>query len=111
MGFVSHYQIDRMQVDECNVDLKIVIEYNGDMWHCNPRTWTAEQYNTAIRMTAGEKWGKDIARHKVLRNMGYTVIVIWESSWIADAKECIRKIEEKYNEISFIKNNRETNLL
>lgn len=52
-GFDSHVQIGQMQVDECNQELKIVVEYNGDMWHCNPIKWKAEEYNSAIRMTAG----------------------------------------------------------
>lgn len=104
-GFVSHVQIGSMQVDECNEELKIVIEYNGDMWHCNPRKWKADEYNSAIRMTAGEKWQKDIARHKMLKSMGYTTVIIWESGWIEDAKKYLTKIKELYNEISEQKRN------
>ena len=93
-GFKSHVQISNMQVDECNEELKIVIEYNGDMWHCNPKNWKADDYNTAIRMTAGEKWEKDIARHRMLRKMGYTTIIVWESGWIENAQKYLDKIIE-----------------
>lgn len=111
LGFKSHVQIGRMTVDECNEDLKIVIEYNGDMWHCNPKTWKSGDYNTAIKMTAGEKWNKDIARKVTLRKEGYYVIVIWESSWLKEREKCIQKIEDIYNEISVKKSNTNTNLL
>lgn len=99
-GFDSHVQILNMQVDECNIELKIVVEYNGDMWHCNPRTWKCDDYNSAIRMTAGEKWRRDIARRAILEKMGYVLIVIWESQWIANAEHYLIKIKEIYNEIN-----------
>lgn len=99
LGFISHTQIGYMQVDECNEDLKIVVEYNGDLWHCNPRKWRAEEYNSSIRMTAGEKWQKDIARHRMLGSMGYKVIIVWESGWIENARKYINRIEECCNEI------------
>ncbi len=105
LGFESHVQIGQMQVDECNETLKIVIEYNGDMWHCNPRKYKASDYNSAIRMTAGEKWQKDIARHKMLKSIGYTTIVIWESAWIENARKQINKIKDLCDEISEKKRN------
>lgn len=63
--FISHYQISKMQVDECNPELKIVIEYNGDYWHCNPRIWKSDDYNKSIKMFAGEKWKKTLIDIKI----------------------------------------------
>lgn len=97
LGFISHAQISNMQVDECNEELKIVVEYNGDMWHCNPSMWKADEYNSAIHMTAGQKWSKDIARKAILRKMGYTLIAVWESDWQTDAAKQISKIKEIVN--------------
>lgn len=82
-----------MEVDECNPELKIVVEYNGDFWHCNPRFWLPDQYNSGIRMTAKEKWRKDRARWFKLKNLGYEIIIIWESDWIENAKKYIDRIE------------------
>ncbi len=105
-GFKSHVRIGSMEVDECHEELKIVVEYNGDFWHCNPREWKAEQYNKGIKMTAGEKWQKDIARKKMLKKYGYHVIVIWEKAWIKSIPECLAKIE---NLIQKVKSERENN--
>ena len=99
-GFLSHHQISSMQVDECNPELKIVVEYNGDMWHCNPRKWKADEYNSAIRMSAGEKWAADIARKRILQKNGYRLVVIWESDWQNDASSCILKIKELCDAVS-----------
>lgn len=103
LGFKTHEVISIMEVDECHTELKIVIEYNGDVFHCNPKTWEHDKYNSAIKMTAGEKWEKDRLRYNELRNRGYTVIVIWESEWQFDYNSQLLRIQEVYNEIK--KNN------
>ena len=70
-----------------------------------------DQYNTAIRMTAGEKWNKDIARKHMLHKFGYTLIVIWESGWIENSKKYLDRIEELYNEAERKKRNTYRSLL
>ena len=97
-GFESHVQIGSMPVDECHNGLKIVVEYNGDMWHCNPKKWRKDDYNSAIKMTAGKKWESDIARHEFLRSLGYYTLVVWESDWLDDQKKCLEIIERIYHE-------------
>jgi len=105
LGFETHIVISGMQVDECNEKLKIVLEYNGDFWHCNPEKWTSDQYNKTIKMTAGEKWTADLNRKRVLTKLGYEVLVIWESEWIKDKNKCLDRIKKKINEITIQKTN------
>lgn len=111
LGFESHVQIGSMQVDECNLDIKLVIEYNGDYWHCNPTKFKATDYNKAIKMTAGEKWNRDIARYSMLKKLGYVVVVVWESDWILHHDQCLTKIKKVYNEIIEKNNNTQPNML
>lgn len=94
-GYVLDGFICGMKVDIINFDKKIAIEYNGDMWHCNPRTWKPDDYNSAIKMNAVDKWKLDRARRFKLRNMGFEVHVIWESTWLNDKN----KIYELINKI------------
>lgn len=105
LGFEMHFIISGMQVDECNEELKIAIEYNGDFWHCNPEKWTSDQYNKAIKMTAGEKWTADLNRKRILTKLGYEVLVIWESEWTKDKEKCLDRIKNKINEITLKKTN------
>ena len=108
-GFAQHYQISDMETDECNEDLKIVVEFNGDMYHCNPRTWKPEQYNTVIKMLAKEKWKKDRNRYYKLKNLGYISFVVWEEDW-ASKRDYIKEkltefISKRKNEITIKKEN------
>lgn len=93
MGFKTHIVIDSMEVDECNEDLRVIVEYNGDYWHCNPSKYDKDYYNKSIKMTAGQKWKKDIARNYILKKLGYKVIVVWESDWKINKDLIIEDIE------------------
>lgn len=99
LGYDIHVQIDSCCVDECNKELKIIIEYNGDFWHCNPKSWKPRDYNTVIKMYAEDKWNLDFKRRMTLKRLGYTVIVIWENDWIDNPKKVLNYIERKTNEI------------
>lgn len=96
LGFEGNQQIGRMNVDLCHYAKKIVIEFNGDAYHCNPKIWKKDQYSTLIKMTAGEKWKKDISRYAILRKFGYKVVVVWESNWKASKETCLKLIKEIY---------------
>lgn len=96
LGFQGNQQIGRMNVDLCHYEKKIVIEFNGDAFHCNPKVWKKDQYSTLIKMTAGEKWKKDISRYAILRKFGYKVIIVWESNWKASQEKCLNLIKEIY---------------
>lgn len=99
LGYETHVVIGAMCVDECHKELKIVIEYNGDYWHCNPETWKPDDYNKAIKMFAKDKWHSDFKRKMMLKKIGYRVIVVWESEWIKDRDKCLKYIINKTNEI------------
>lgn len=95
-GFKTHVMISSMEVDECNEELKIVVEYNGDYWHCNPYFWKEWDYNKSIKMFAKEKWSEDLRRRKVLEKLGYTVLVVWENGWNKQKDRYINRIKEAF---------------
>lgn len=96
LGFIDNEQIDNMSVDSCHKDYKIIVEYNGDAYHCNPKVWTPETYSTLIKMYAKDKWAMDRRRFYKLKRMGYYVYIVWESDWKADKQNIINKIEKIY---------------
>mgnify|MGYP001605076604 CR=1 FL=1 len=105
MGFETHVRISSVSVDECNSDLKIVIEYNGDFWHCNPKKWQANDYNNGIKMYAKDKWYNDRKRFYFLKSLGYRVIIVWESDWKSNKIDCLNRIRRIYNETIVQKGN------
>lgn len=78
-GYVSNKQISKYTVDYVNENTKHIIEINGDYWHCNPKLFKPNYYNSSIGMTASEKWKYDEERKKYLENLGYNVTIVWES--------------------------------
>lgn len=80
----SNVSVETFNVDVLIPEKSLIVEYFGDFWHCNPNKWKAEDYNRRLHMTAKEKWQQDEKRLKMLRSLGYNVIVVWESSYKID---------------------------
>ena len=78
---VFNKAIDVFNVDIFIPEKSLVVEYFGDFWHCNPVSWNENDYNKRLHTTAGEKWRRDKERIEKLNNMGYDVIVVWESNY------------------------------
>ena len=85
-------QFNALRLDIACIEHKIVIEYNGDLWHANPRKYKPDDYISAIKMKASEKWNSDFRRRKFLESEGFTVLVIWESDWQINPKRIIDRI-------------------
>jgi G:T-mismatch repair DNA endonuclease (very short patch repair protein) len=76
-------------------DLNLIIEYNGDYWHCNPKKYNSEYLHPHKKKTAKEIWTEDKVRIDYLKNLGYNLEVIWESDFKNDNK-IINIILDKY---------------
>lgn len=87
-------------VDALHEETKTIIEYYGDFWHCNPKTYTnPDQYCNWLSRSVKEQWERDRRRLGALYGKGYKVIVIWGSDWN----------EDKENQLSCILHKIETN--
>jgi len=73
----------------------LLIEYNGDYWHCNPRKYDESYINTKKSMTAKEIWQYDKDKLDLANNNGYTCEVIWESDYKRNP-DTIKKLINKY---------------
>ncbi len=95
------------QLRVCRLDFVLkdkVIEFNGDYWHANPLIEKYADDATVIKMpggkqmTAGEIRQKDLDRQRELAEMGYKVLVIWESDYRQNKQQVIDKC------LDFLKN-------
>lgn len=59
----------------------IIVEFNGDYWHCNPRKYNPYFWNSPKQKYAYELWNKDIEKLLSLNNKGYSVIILWENTY------------------------------
>jgi G:T-mismatch repair DNA endonuclease (very short patch repair protein) len=62
-------------------EYNIIIECNGDYWHCNPKIYDGGFFNKKIRKTASEIWLYDKIKYESFQNIGYKIITVWEYDW------------------------------
>lgn len=79
----------------------IVIEFNGDYWHCNPSIYKGNeqiQHRGKI-VTPIQVWNNDSIRKKnICKQLNNpTYIVVWESDYRKDKKETIEKLLKYFN--------------
>jgi G:T-mismatch repair DNA endonuclease (very short patch repair protein) len=67
--------------DFINHKKKILIEFNGDFWHCNPKKFTKDYIHPVINLSAEEIWKKDNRKKIFAEEKGYRVVVIWEDDF------------------------------
>lgn len=83
MGFsvVSSYRVKTKTCDLYVPDLNLIIEYNGDYWHCNPNKYSKNYYNQKKSKYAWEIWEYDQNKIDLLNKLNYNVEVIWEQDY------------------------------
>jgi len=86
-------------------ELKYCIEYNGDLFHANPKTFSrTDKPNPFNRdLTSEDIWKTDETRLKNLSNLNYDYDIIWDTEYKSDSS----KIEEYiFNKIKELYENR-----
>jgi len=101
LGFdvIGSYRIGTKVCDIYIPKLNLIIEYNGDYWHCNPKKYDREFFNKSKNKYAWEIWDYDKTKLDLIKNDGYNLEVIWEGD-LKDNNKLIINIIEKY-----VKNN------
>jgi hypothetical protein len=59
----------------------LLIEYNGDYWHCNPNKYDSNYYHHKKNKTAKEIWDYDKNKLDLALKYDYDCIVIWETDY------------------------------
>jgi G:T-mismatch repair DNA endonuclease (very short patch repair protein) len=77
-------------------ELNLVIEYNGDYWHCNPKKYKPDYYHQVKKKTAKELWEYDKNKIDLIKNSGYNLEIVWESDLKAD-HAIINKLIKNYD--------------
>lgn len=79
---VDHETHGSYQVDFINERLGVIVEFFGDYWHCNPKTYDKNYIHETNGKRAEEIWKADKKRVKRMKELtGHEVIVVWESDW------------------------------
>lgn len=87
----------RYKLDGLILEKNIAIEYYGDYWHCNPRTYLATDKFKG-KLTASDIWERDLKKRTALEENGYSVFVIWEYDWKNTKDKIISDFKQFVNE-------------
>jgi very-short-patch-repair endonuclease len=83
------------QYDFTDLNVKKIIEFNGDLYHANPNIFESDDYYHPFLkedgLTAGQKWEEDNKKIKSANKRGFDVLVIWESEYKKDKEKTIQK--------------------
>lgn len=78
--FVQQKSIDqKFRYDFYVPHKNLIIEFNGDYWHCHPALFSWDQIHPQKKLKAYEIWEYDALKAEHARNCGYNFCVIWEN--------------------------------
>ena len=92
---IHSFRIDTKIFDIFIPKYNLLIEYNGDYWHCNPKKYKSNYFNHKKNKTASEIWEYDKNKLYLAEKHNYNCEVIWESDYKKN-KYIIYKIIKKY---------------
>ena len=71
----------KVTVDGFDPETNTVYEFLGDYWHGNPEVYSAKEKNLVNKKTFGRLYQKTLQRISTLKEAGFKVVYIWESSF------------------------------
>ena len=76
----GEYRIEEVgKVDGYCYETNTVYEFHGDFWHGNPELYEPEDMNPLSGKTYGALYQRTITRDQKIRDLGYNLIIKWET--------------------------------
>lgn len=79
-------------------EYKILLEYQGNYWHCNPNKYKADELikmaGIREKILVNHIWDRDELKRRSAEKQGYKVIYLWESDFKSRGWEAIRELLE-----------------
>jgi hypothetical protein len=70
------------KVDGFDPVTNTIYEFNGGLFHGDPRVYNPENISPINHKSFGELYKKTMERENDLRKMGYNIVVMWEKDWL-----------------------------
>jgi len=79
--------------DFTDLNRKKIIEYQGDLFHGNPKIYEANDHPHPFRKekTAKEIWDLDEKKKRCAETMGYDVLYVWDSEYRSNEFQVLKK--------------------
>lgn len=72
-----------------------IFEFHGDFYHGNPNRYDPNDVNPVCKQTFGDLYLKTLRKEKALKELGYDLHVMWESTW-NEAKNIVQQIQKNF---------------
>jgi len=97
IGYIveSQFNIGSLRYDLFIKDKNVLIEYNGDYWHCNPNIYKPDYFHKKKQLLAKDIWGHDLKKKEISEKNGYKLFIIWEKDFKFNKEIEINKIINK----------------
>lgn len=89
----SQFVVNGKAFDIYIEDINLLIEFNGDYWHCNPDIYSSNYFNKKVKKYAKEIWGIDNNKKEVAQITGYNFLVIWEKDFKTKKNKIVENIK------------------
>ena len=80
--------------DITNESNKKIIEFNGDMWHGNPKIYKSSEKQKITNISYKKIWEKDKIKKEVAEQHGYEVMIVWESEFYKNEEDVVQKCKK-----------------
>lgn len=80
--------------DVADTEKNVIIEFNGDLWHANPKKYRPEDNIPIVNKKAKEIWEYENKKISSAIDKGFRVIKIWESDFVKNPEQEIKKVIE-----------------
>jgi hypothetical protein len=91
---IGSFSVDKYICDIYIKELNLIIEFNGDYWHCNPKKYDGDYLHPHKKKTAKEIWDEDKLRVDNIKKYGYNLMIIWERDF--EKPNYVKNIIKKY---------------
>lgn len=96
----EEYSCKGYLLDFYDKTLNVVIEFNGDYWHMNPKKYKADEINKMSKKSAQEIWDHDKKRAAgITEILGCKYLTIWETDYMDDPDGYIEKLISEINHV------------
>lgn len=77
-----------------------IIEFNGDMWHMNPKKYKSDDLNPFNKIPASKIWKLDKEKYQLANDNNYEIFIVWESNYKNNKEKTIKECLDFLNESS-----------
>ena len=79
-----------------------IYEFHGDYWHGNPKVYNPDDFNEITKNTYKELYDRTLIRERIIKELGYNLVVIWETDW-KKLNKCVKILQKRFIEYHYKK--------